>query len=63
MAPVDGDLVVIVLGAGTSACCGYPMARDFFPRLAGFGESLGPSCPKIKRAIEYVTGEATSAGN
>ena len=38
------------------------MARDFFPRLAGFGESLGPSCPKIKRAIEYVTGEATSAG-
>jgi hypothetical protein len=58
----DRDLTLTVLGAGTSAGCGYPLAKEFFPALREFGNSLGSGCEKLRTAIEYVIAEAASVG-
>ena len=59
----DNQLIIVVLGAGTSARCGYPMAADFFARLQAYGSSLPDSCPKLRLAIDYVVAEARQSGS
>lgn len=57
----DG-LIVTVLGAGASASCGYPMAKDLFPAIAVFGGSLGDNCTHLKTAIDHVIKKAEELG-
>jgi hypothetical protein len=50
--------IVTVLGAGTSTCCGYPLAADLFPRLEEFGKTLGENQRLLRTAIEHVASRA-----
>src|SRR5438270_4173567 len=59
----DNQLIIVVLGAGTSARCGYPMAADFFAGLQAYGSSLPDSCPKLKLAIDHVVAEARQSAS
>jgi hypothetical protein len=59
----DNQLIIVVLGAGTSARCGYPMAADFFAVLQAYGSSLPDSCPKLKLAIDHVVAEARQSAS
>src|SRR5438270_14086334 len=59
----DNQLIIVVLGAGTSARCGYPMAADFFAGLHAYGSSLPDSCPKLKLAIDSVIAEARQSAS
>lgn len=55
---MDDKLIVTVLGAGASANCGYPLAKNLFPQIGAFGESLGPNCTNLKTVIGLVIKKA-----
>lgn len=57
----DG-LIVTVLGAGASATCGYPLAKNLFPAIGTFGASLGEGCTHLKVAIDHVIKKAEEFG-
>ena len=59
----DEQLILVVLGAGTSAGCGYPMAADFFAKLQAYGSSLASDSQKLRRVIEHVVTEAEQSGS
>jgi hypothetical protein len=57
----DGTIIT-VFGAGTSAQCGFPLARDLFQRVKEFGESLGDRCPKLRLVIDQVIKKTAELG-
>jgi hypothetical protein len=59
---MDDGTIVTVLGAGVSSGSGFPLARDLFPRVREFGESLGDSCHKLRLVIEHVVKKADELG-
>src|SRR4051812_19574570 len=50
--------IVTVLGAGASASGGYPLARDLFPKLEQFGNTLGDDHKLMRIAIGHVIAQA-----
>jgi hypothetical protein len=59
----DEQLILVVLGAGTSAGCGFPMGADFFASLQAYGASLPDTCQKLRIAIDHVVAEAKQSAS
>jgi hypothetical protein len=55
---VSDQSIVTVLGAGASARCGYPLAKDLFPKLEQFGSTLPENCKVIRAVIDHVISQA-----
>src|SRR5262245_65255022 len=50
--------IVYILGAGCSAKCGYPLARDFRDALKAYGDTLNhrQNCDRLKRCVTNTVG-------
>jgi hypothetical protein len=54
--------IVTILGAGASESCGFPLARDLFPKITAFGATLDKNCAHLKNAINHVIKKAEEFG-